>query len=207
MTALVIESGRHRGKRFNLPPKECVIGRQEGCAIRLTSGDDSKMHCTVKATADGLIVRDLGSRNGTFVNDLPVTGPTLVKPGDTLRIGPMTFRAVASAPKPAAAPAAAPAAVPEHGPGMPRKTDPGAARPRPAQPSADPLSEEDIAALLTEGLDGLSGDTTIVPVGAAAAAPAGSGAAPAGGGAVDVAVVQRAAAVIQRWHHDHPNGG
>jgi predicted component of type VI protein secretion system len=202
MTSLVIESGKHRGKRFSLPEKECVIGRQEGCAIRLTSRDVSKMHCAIQATAEGLVVRDLGSRNGTLVNDVPVTGPTLVRPGETIRIGPMTFRVVASTPKPAPAP--------EHPPASPsataqpaaaaRKTQPAKSQ-LPAQPPADPLSEDDIAALLTDGVDGLSGDTTVVH------GAEGLGGESQAGSRVDAEIVRRAAAVIRNWHIEHANGG
>jgi predicted component of type VI protein secretion system len=203
MTSLVIESGKHRGKRFSLPEKECVIGRQEGCAIRLTSRDVSKMHCAIQATAEGLVVRDLGSRNGTLVNDVPVTGPTLVRPGETIRVGPMTFRVVDSTPKPAP--------TPEHPPDAPAQPAAAARKPHPAkphplahlaQPPADPLSEDDIAALLTDGVDGLSGDTTVVE-GAAGQ----DGADSRSGPRVDDEVVRRAAAVIRNWHLEHANGG
>ena len=48
----------------------------------------------------GIVVKDLESRNGTFINDVPVQGEATLKPGDVLRIGPMVFQLL---PRPAEA--------------------------------------------------------------------------------------------------------
>ena len=87
MTELVIQSGKLQGKRLLLPAKEMVVGRDEDCDLRIGSSSVSRKHCTIKKSADGILVTDLGSQNGTFVNDVPIKAPTLLREGDVLRIG------------------------------------------------------------------------------------------------------------------------
>ncbi|GAB4148229.1 MAG: hypothetical protein Tsb009_21860 [Planctomycetaceae bacterium] len=89
MTQFIIQSGKHTGKRLSLSEKVIVIGRDENCQIRLNSEDVSRKHCRMEISPDGITVRDLGSRNGTFVNELAVVEETKLSPGDQLRVGPL----------------------------------------------------------------------------------------------------------------------
>lgn len=70
-----------------LPSKEMVVGRDEDCDLRIASTLVSRRHCSLMATPEGVVVKDLGSQNGTHVNDVPINEPTLLREGDTLRIG------------------------------------------------------------------------------------------------------------------------
>ena len=103
MAELIIESGKHQGKRLVLSEAKIIVGRSPECHIRLASAEISKQHCLLRSGPQGISVTDLGSRNGTFVNDQPITQETPLKPGDRLRIGPMELRVPAR--KPARAPA------------------------------------------------------------------------------------------------------
>ena len=87
MSELIIQSGKLQGKRLVLPAKEMIVGRDEKCDLRIGSDLVSRKHCTLKSSPDGIIVTDLGSQNGTLVNDVPIKGPTLLREGDVLRIG------------------------------------------------------------------------------------------------------------------------
>ena len=87
MTELVIQSGKLQGKRLLLPATEMVVGRDEDCDLRIGSASVSRKHCVIKNSAEGILVTDLGSQNGTFVNDVPINAPTLLREGDVLRIG------------------------------------------------------------------------------------------------------------------------
>ena len=87
MTELVIQSGKLQGKRLLLPAKEMVVGRDEDSDLRIGSASVSRKHCVIKYSAEGILVTDLGSQNGTFVNDVPIKAPTLLREGDVLRIG------------------------------------------------------------------------------------------------------------------------
>src|SRR5688500_13794343 len=70
-----------------------TIGRGRGTTIMLPHPLVSRQHCELYE-ADGLLmVRDLGSLNGTFVNNQRVTEAPL-PPGELLTIGTVTFRAV-----------------------------------------------------------------------------------------------------------------
>lgn len=97
MPELILRSGKRSGKRIALPLGEAVVGRDEGCRIRLTSSDVSRQHCRIRCTKDEMIVFDLGSRNGTYINDIPIRTPTPLRPGDLLRVGPFLFQAPGAA--------------------------------------------------------------------------------------------------------------
>src|SRR5205807_7942000 len=86
------------------PDKEVVIGREENSFIRMTSTDVSRQHCSLTPTDKGLLVRDLGSQNGTIVNNVRIEAETLLQPGDFLQIGPIQFELAGARPqKPAGA--------------------------------------------------------------------------------------------------------
>lgn len=88
---LIVLTGKHKGKRVRLTDAETVIGRDEGAKIRVATHEVSRQHCLLILSDAGVLVRDLGSRNGTFINGMPISEETPLKPGDTLTTGPMTF--------------------------------------------------------------------------------------------------------------------
>jgi len=92
MAALIIKSGKHKGKKLALPAKEVFIGRDEECQIRLATNEISRKHCVLRCRREGLFVQDLQSRNGTLVNGTPIQHETHLKPGDSLQVGPMLFQ-------------------------------------------------------------------------------------------------------------------
>lgn len=100
MGKLIIQTGKLAGKQLVVPAKEVLIGRDEGCYIRMGSPEISRKHCSLCSTADGIVVEDLGSSNGTYVNDVKITGPTILKGHDLLRVGPAIF--LVDGPKPLA---------------------------------------------------------------------------------------------------------
>mgnify|MGYP003330329378 CR=1 FL=1 len=87
MAELIIQSGKLKGKRLVLPAKEMVVGRDESCDLRIASSLVSRKHCVIKNSPEGIVVTDLESQNGTHVNDMPISEPTLLHEGDVLRIG------------------------------------------------------------------------------------------------------------------------
>jgi len=67
-----------------------VVGRKEDCDLRLNHKSVSKMHCVIVKTDGLLILRDLGSTNGTRVNGLRIRRAALL-PNDQLSIAGFKF--------------------------------------------------------------------------------------------------------------------
>lgn len=86
-------SGAAFGKTYPVPGP-VVIGRQQDCEISVASEEISRRHAQVKPTADGLMVEDLGSANGTFINGKRVQAG-LMRPGEELRLDNIRFMLVA----------------------------------------------------------------------------------------------------------------
>jgi len=83
---LVIRSGDMTGSRFTLSKDVTLIGRHPESDILLDDITVSRRHAEVIKTASALIVRDLGSLNGTYVNQTRVDEFAL-KHGDELQVG------------------------------------------------------------------------------------------------------------------------
>ena len=66
---------------------EVVIGRSSYCSLVLDHDTLSRVHASLKVKGDGIELSDLGSSNGTFVNGVPIQEPTMVRPGDDIRLG------------------------------------------------------------------------------------------------------------------------
>jgi pSer/pThr/pTyr-binding forkhead associated (FHA) protein len=88
---LVIEHGKTRKRTFHFRNEEGVIGRQRGCTVRIPSPEVSRRHCVLRVQNGYVTVEDLNSSNGTLLNGEEVSGSQVVRPGDRLRIGPVTF--------------------------------------------------------------------------------------------------------------------
>jgi predicted component of type VI protein secretion system len=87
---LVIAKGKTSVKEIPLGAEKILIGRRNDCAVRIPSPLVSRLHCELTQADDRLVVRDLGSSNGTFVNGTKVKEKEL-RSGDTLGVGPLTF--------------------------------------------------------------------------------------------------------------------
>ena len=89
---LVVVGGELKTGEFALR-LPATIGRGKGIAIVLAHPLVSRKHCELFESGGQLMVRDLGSLNGTFVNNQRVSESPL-KPGELLTVGTVTFRAV-----------------------------------------------------------------------------------------------------------------
>ncbi len=90
--ALQVVRGRSGANLLRLMDGVNSIGRHDDCVIRIRSSQVSRRHCELFEEGDKLILRDLGSANGTFVNGKRVLGKQTLKPGDVLTIGGVTLR-------------------------------------------------------------------------------------------------------------------
>lgn len=83
------------GRPFRLDPST-MIGRQvEGAGLAILEASVSRSHAAIDRTPDGWIVKDLGSANGTWIDDKLIEQPTKLSDGDRLRFGHIAFYFVA----------------------------------------------------------------------------------------------------------------
>jgi pSer/pThr/pTyr-binding forkhead associated (FHA) protein len=89
---LVITQGSQAGQSAELADGVILIGR--GADAQLSLDDDyvSTRHARVVSGENGIYVEDLGSTNGSYVNNQRITAPTTVTLSDTIRIGRTTMR-------------------------------------------------------------------------------------------------------------------
>jgi predicted component of type VI protein secretion system len=137
---LIVVQGRPEGKVIPLSSPQFKIGRGETCHLRPNSEQVSREHAEFTLTAEGLAVRDLGSRNGTLVNGKAVRKDEAfpLKDRDLVQVGPLTF-AVSIEGAPLAASGAASGAKPS-------PSQPGAAARVKATP--EDVDNEDIESWL-----------------------------------------------------------
>jgi DNA-binding NtrC family response regulator len=70
------------GKSFNVDVDPLLIGRDEGAAIVLADPEVSAFHCELRAVSEGILVKDLGSTNGTFLGPVRVREAIVVTPSE-----------------------------------------------------------------------------------------------------------------------------
>ncbi len=88
---LKVVTGSNVGQELAVPAPRFFIGRAEDCQLRPKSDLISRHHCVLLVENESLAVRDLGSRNGTFVNDERIMGERELKMGDRLKVGALEF--------------------------------------------------------------------------------------------------------------------
>jgi predicted component of type VI protein secretion system len=91
----------YQGARIAIRRGETVIGRSPYCSVVINSRRVSRQHCALTLSNDRLLVCDLGSSNGTWVNGTPVSTATRLKQGDLIELGEEGLEVVCSpAPRP-----------------------------------------------------------------------------------------------------------
>jgi pSer/pThr/pTyr-binding forkhead associated (FHA) protein len=111
---LQVVRGRSVSTTLKLTDNVTSLGRHDDCAIRIKSAQVSRRHCELFEVGGQLMLRDLGSSNGTFVNGKRVTGEQSLKHGDELTVGAVTLR-VAKLGQPAMPHPASPDSKPKAG--------------------------------------------------------------------------------------------
>ncbi len=83
---------------FQLDGEKLIIGRSRSCDIRLRDDTVSRLHAAFVWRADALVLEDMGSSNGTFLNGERVLEPRTVVAGDDVRFGSLRGRVEVSDP-------------------------------------------------------------------------------------------------------------
>jgi pSer/pThr/pTyr-binding forkhead associated (FHA) protein len=129
VSLVVLSTGKAAGQAIPIPTAQFIIGRDPQCNLRPGSAMISKRHCAILVKNEQVFLRDFGSTNGTFLNDVQVQGEVPVKDGDVLKAGPLLFKvAIVGTPAPST------------------PTPP----PAPPQPKKSNIMDDDAAAMLLD---------------------------------------------------------
>jgi hypothetical protein len=114
MSKLVLLTEGFAGRTYELNVEKTTVGRVEDNAFQIAEPSVSSHHAEIILKGNDVVIKDLNSTNGTFINGEKITEAVL-KPGQTLKFGQVELRlegkdgAGAPAAKGASAPPAAPA--------------------------------------------------------------------------------------------------
>ena len=114
MAKLVILTQGLNGRAHELNVDRTTIGRVEDNLFQIAEASISSHHCEVLLRGSDVVIKDLNSTNGTFINGEQIT-ESVLKPGQTLRLGQIELKlddgkpVSASASAPATSPAPSPA--------------------------------------------------------------------------------------------------
>ena len=82
---LIAQNGPLKGQRWTLN-KPLLVGRETTCEIVVSDRMVSRFHARITPMAEGVVLEDLGSKNGTHCNGNPVVGQVVLQDGDTVQI-------------------------------------------------------------------------------------------------------------------------
>lgn len=94
MAKLTVLTEGFTDRSFEVKPEKVSVGRLEENAVCIPEASVSSHHCEVWLKGDDVIVKDLGSTNGSFINELQLAADkeAVLRPGQTLRLGQVQLR-------------------------------------------------------------------------------------------------------------------
>jgi hypothetical protein len=138
-SSLVIQQGAGAGGEHPLDG-ELILGREEGSADLVISDPGvSRRHARVHSEGGGVLVEDLGSSNGTFVNGERISGPVELAAGDEIQVGDTVLGIEGADAATALMPPGAPPTEQHPGPAGPPPVQPARPAPRQPRPSRGPV--------------------------------------------------------------------
>ncbi len=91
MPKLICLSGMNKGEEFQLIEGENSIGRSEKNNVCVFDKKVSRVHCKIYVSPDSVHLEDMGSTNGSRVNNVFINGKAELKTGDHVRVGQTVF--------------------------------------------------------------------------------------------------------------------
>ena len=82
---LVAQTGPLKGQRWQLN-QPLVLGRDQSCDVKILDRQISRFHARLTPTPEGVILEDMGSKNGTHHNGVSLTSPVVLQDGDSVSI-------------------------------------------------------------------------------------------------------------------------
>jgi len=92
---LVVIYGHEMGRRIQVGTEPLIIGRSPQNQIQIDQESVSRRHCRIRFSGSEFLVRDLGSTNGTYVNDDLVEEEGRLRHGDQLKVGRTILKFIA----------------------------------------------------------------------------------------------------------------
>ena len=90
--SLIQYNGSNIGFIVRLSDQRIVIGRTPESHVFVNEASVSRSHAAISSTLAGFEIEDLGSSNGTFINDAKVAAKAILKDGDVIRLGTILFK-------------------------------------------------------------------------------------------------------------------
>ena len=85
LPVLIGQTGPLNGERWQIE-RELILGRDASCDIVISDRQVSGFHARISFTEDGVMLEDLGSKNGTFQNSKRLEEPVILSDGDQVQI-------------------------------------------------------------------------------------------------------------------------
>ena len=82
---LIAQEGPLKGQRWQLS-QTIMLGREATCDVTVADRQISRFHARITPTPEGVILEDLGSKNGTHLNGVLITAPIVLQDGDVLSV-------------------------------------------------------------------------------------------------------------------------
>jgi hypothetical protein len=82
---LIAQEGPLKGQRWQLS-QTIVLGRESSCDVAIVDRQISRFHARLTPTPEGVILEDLGSKNGTYHNGNQLSSPVVLQDGDLLSV-------------------------------------------------------------------------------------------------------------------------
>lgn len=103
---LKVLNGKSAGREVSVPETGFLIGRSQECHLRPKSDSISRRHCEITVEDGQAVVRDLGSKNGTYLNGSKIDGQQRLSSGDQLLVGKLELEVIIKTAAPAPQPTA-----------------------------------------------------------------------------------------------------
>lgn len=84
-------AGGSAGLEVTISKRRFVIGTAADCQMRCSSSAISEHHCSISVDGDQILLSDLDSETGTFLNDFRIESERLLQHGDRIRVGRLEF--------------------------------------------------------------------------------------------------------------------
>ena len=83
----IVESPHEGESEIAVAGRTVELGGAEGLTLTLRDAHVAERHARITPSDDALVLEDLGSESGTYVNEQPIHGPRVLLPGDRIRLG------------------------------------------------------------------------------------------------------------------------